>query len=244
MTDASRTVLGQRLRGMATRRTALGGLGAGVAALALRPALAQEATPVTSAPDATPVAEEQAELLFLQHGGQSTVAPGADGAHTLTISNASAQTLYFANRPGRMTGAVPTDTFVSGFGALFGDVLPNASLVGHATEGADDEEVLIVTLSDPTWDAATNTLTYRLELLGADRVSEGQFESEPITVLDTAREYAEVHLFIDDVTLTPMEQCVEVCRPLRPDPNLPDPMGLGQSMWLNCYIGCMAKQDA
>lgn len=241
MTDASRTVLGQRLRSVATRRAAVGGFGAGVAALAVRSAMAQDATPLPSAPEATPTADAQAALLFIQQGGQSTVAPGTDGAHTLTMSGASAQTLYFSNRPGRLTGAVPTETFVAGFGALFGDVLPNASLIGHATTGADAEDVLVVTLSDPTWDAASSTLTYRLELLGAESVADGQFESEPISALDAAREYAEVHLFIDDVTLSPMEQCQDACRPLLPNPQF-DPMGIGHAAWLNCYIGCMSKQ--
>jgi hypothetical protein len=88
------------------------------------------------------------------------------------------------------------------------------------------------------------TLTYQMDVLGAELAIDGQFESEPVTALDSPRDYAEVHLFIDDVTLSPQEECQDMCRPILPNPDQFDPMGMGHSRWLNCYIGCMSTVDA
>ncbi len=50
--------------------------------------------------------------LFVQTGGATTLTPGTDDVHTLTITGVTAQTLYFSDRPNRVTGAMPTTTFV------------------------------------------------------------------------------------------------------------------------------------
>jgi hypothetical protein len=175
-------VLARKLAGKTTRRTALAGAGAGLAALSLGTAVAQEATPA-----ATPAGEDSFELLFIQNAGATTLTPGSGGVHTLTLSGIATQTLYFTNRPARVSGALPTTSFVAAFTAMFSDAPPNAAIIGHATAGADEEEVVVAALTNPV--LAGDTLTYDIEVIPAPEASAGAFESEPLTALDGPREY-------------------------------------------------------
>ena len=176
-----------------TRRAALIGGGAAVAALGT--ASAQVATP---APEASPTAAEPISLLFVQSAGPTTLAPGSGDAHTLTLTDIRSQTQYFSDRPNRIAGAEPTATFVDRFRQAFADSPPNASLIGHLERGAEEEEAVVVTLLSAAYDPAATTLTYEVRILQGDEIGDRTFEQEPLTVLDTAREYAEAHLFIDN----------------------------------------------
>jgi hypothetical protein len=184
-----------------TRRTALGSAGAGLAALAVRGVAAQDASPVAvqeSSPMASPAATSGVNLLFVQTGGATTLTPGTDGIHTLAITGVTAQTLYFSDRPNRVTGAMPTTTFVGAWADAFAGDPPNATLIGHPEAGGDTEEAVVVELLEATYDAATATLTYQVRILAVDEIVNRTFEQEPLTVLDAPRQYAEAHLFIDD----------------------------------------------
>jgi hypothetical protein len=177
-----------------TRRAALGSAGAGIAALAVGRVAAQEASPVAS-----PTASTEVALLFIQTGGATTLTPGTSDVHTLTITGVTSQTLYFADRPNRISGAIPTATFVDTWAEAFGDSPPNATLIGHPEAGGDTEEAVVVELTNPTYDAAGATLSYAVRLLGVEEIADRTFEQEPLTVLDAPREYAQAHLFIDDM---------------------------------------------
>ena len=178
-----------------TRRAAVIGGGASLAALGASRVSAQVATP---APDATPEAMEKVKLLFIQHAGATTLAPGTGDVHTLTMTNVLAQTIYFTDRPARLSGTEPTASFVETFNQAFVDSAPNATLIGHLEAGAAEEEAVVLTLLSASYDAATSTLTYEVSLLDAESIGDRAFEQEPLTVLDAPREYAEAHLFIDD----------------------------------------------
>jgi hypothetical protein len=179
----------------ATRRTALGSAGAGLATLAVGRVSAQEASPVAS-----PVPAGEVNWLFVQTAGDTTLTPGSGDVHTLTMSGVTAQTLEFSDRPYRIAGAIPTARFVSQWADAFGDSPPNATLIGHPESGSDIEEAVVVELLTPAYDAATATLTYQVRILALEEIVNRVFEQEPLTVLDAPREYAEAHLFIDDVT--------------------------------------------
>ena len=186
-----------------TRRTALGSAGAGVAALAVgRMAVAaQDATPAAvqeASPVASPTPAADVNLLFVQTGGATTLTPGTGDIHTLTMTGVTAQTLYFSDRPNRVTGAMPTGTLVEAWADAFAGDPPNATLIGHSEVGGDTEEAVVIELLEPDYDAASATLTYQVRLLGAEAIADRTFEQEPLTVLDGPREYAEAHLFIDD----------------------------------------------
>jgi hypothetical protein len=213
--------LTKRVASRMSRRAALAS--AGLAAVSLRHGSAQSATPV---------AADEVELLFLQNAGATTLTPGEGDIHELSMTGVTAQTLYFANRPNRIAGAIPTATFTDGFAAAFGGDPPNASLVGHGGIGADEEEAVVVELRNPRYDAELATLTYEVRILAGDELGDRVFEQEPLTMLDAPRTYEEAHLFIDDADLQADLQC-----------DCPDcKYGLYYPPCAMCFWACAAAQ--
>jgi hypothetical protein len=174
--DAMRfDLLTRKLGSRTTRRTAVG---SALAALALggldRLAAAQDETP---APDATPVAEDDAPVfMFLQTAASGrgeanpgagtpvvagTPAPAGGASFLLTLEGHTGQTIYFSDRPAREVGAVPTADFLEGLG-FSAENPPNAALVAEFERG---QGVVVLELIQPAWDAETGTLVYGAEVL-------------------------------------------------------------------------------
>ena len=93
---------------------------------------------------ATPVVSEEHSIaktmfLFVQSFRSGSVAPkeGEDGRYTLTLEQGLGQTIYFANRPAREVGTVPTPEFLEGLG-FDPDNPPNAALVISDGAGTTD----------------------------------------------------------------------------------------------------------
>ncbi|MEZ4531005.1 MAG: hypothetical protein R2855_08235 [Thermomicrobiales bacterium] len=139
-----------------TRRTLLASSAAGAAALALRTAAAQSGTPEAS---------DKVVLLFVQAAGNGTLTP-FDQGHTLTFQHGAAQTIYFSDRPDRLTGLVSTAEFVSQW-PFADESPPNAALaISNATDSS--AQVFVGVLDDPAWDAASSTLSYTFSELTDD----------------------------------------------------------------------------
>ncbi len=188
-----------------SRRTALQasglGLAAGLAATSTRAARAQEATPAPTSDDAT--------FLFVQSAASGTFAanpaagtPTADSVtagggadYLLTLSGHTGNTVYFSDRPERIFGEAPTQQFLDGLGFPV-DNPPNAALV--TTDENGDEDILVVELFGPSYDATAGTVTYGVNILsdyegsGLAHVA-GRQEDE-----DLAPTFGEASLFIDD----------------------------------------------
>lgn len=139
-----------------TRRAVLAASFSGAAALALRNAAAQSGTPE---------AAEGIELLFVQAAGSGTLAQ-SDQGYTLTFRHDAGQTVYFSDRPERLTGLLPTAELVSQW-PFESESPPNAALaISHAED--ENATVLIGVLSSPEWDAASATLSYGFWMLSDD----------------------------------------------------------------------------
>jgi hypothetical protein len=129
-------------------------------------ARAQDPTPTTS--PATAGGGDTTEFLFVQTFASGIWAPkaGEDGVFLLTLTGASAQTVYFSDRPERIVGTVPTPRFLDGLGFTPTNP-PNAALVVQVDEG---EDVVVIELRDPVYtedfgpEEAT-TLTYEAKVL-------------------------------------------------------------------------------
>lgn len=153
-----------------TRRIALAGGGAGLASMALAPAASavqgDAATPAPFPADPHPSADEAdgPEMLFVQpfNGGTWLPAEGGDGLFTLTLTGASAQTVYFSDRPDRIFGLAPMQQFLDGLGFTPVDP-PNAALVADADDGG--QQILVIELFNPAYDDAAETLTYDARVL-------------------------------------------------------------------------------
>lgn len=223
--DRLTRALGNRL----SRRTALRGGGAslaagGFAAAGLGVAGAGQATPAAT-PVATPVASPVAGdgktfYMFVQSfvGGALVPKAGQAGVYELTLRRGLGSTVYFSDRPERIVGTVPTGTFLDGLGFTPGNP-PNAALVADA--GGGNEEILVVELLDPHFDEATFDLTYDIRILDDfDRV-DLRFAAAPAGErhLGGGREYGASHLFIDD--------CPNVSGCLRQYPQGREPVDLG-----------------
>ena len=117
------------------------------------------------------------EYLFAQTATGFSVVPNG----RITLHGVSATTLWFSDRPYRLTGHLPTDEFVTSWGEgedSFADTPPNAVLSIFEDDAVND---LVVVLSDPI--LADGDLTYAAE------VSEG----------DLAPSSGPVSLFIDTI---------------------------------------------
>ena len=138
-----------------SRRRVLTSSGAAALLGAARvPAMAQEATPQGS-----PAAEGQVAVLLVQTFASGTWAPqpNATDVFTLTLTGHVDQTVWFTDRPQRLAGSLPTQEVLAG--PLFDpNDPPNAALVIGGAPG--EEEVVVVELTTPSYDAAAGTLSY------------------------------------------------------------------------------------
>jgi hypothetical protein len=149
------------------RRSRWAALGAALLLAALlvaarSPAIAQDASPATS-----PAAGGSAALLFVQTFAAGTWAPKAGEADVfeLTLTGHAAQTVWFSDRPERLVGALPTAELLAG-PLLDPADPPNAALVVQTAEG--EEDVLVVELANPRYDADAGTLSYDTALLAGN----------------------------------------------------------------------------
>ena len=147
------------------------------------------------------VDDQAPALLFVQQAERGTFDPlEAEGpnAFTLTLQDVTPRTVYFADRPDRISGTIAADAF-AGLETLFlPDDPPNAAVVIHEPE-SDTEDVVIVELMNPRYDEASTSFSYDVVVL--DEVTEGlrNFEEDrdasPPSNLESP-----VSVFIDDAT--------------------------------------------
>ena len=125
---------------------------------------------------------------------EGTPTPGGGAAYLLTLEGHPGGTVYFSDRPDRVFGEAPTRDFLDGLGFSPANP-PNAALVAQ-TDGGD--EVVVLELLDPAYDADAGTVTYGAEVLaeyageGLAHVAERQAGAAP------PEAFGRASLFIDD----------------------------------------------
>jgi len=146
------------------------GLGALAATLPLRLARADshESPRDTTDASTSEAADDGINLLFVQNAHSAKLENGV-----LTLSQVGASTLYFSDRPERVTGHVGTDVFLEhwtdGGEDSFENDPPNAVL---SVLGTDEPTDVVVVLSKPR--LSGSSLRYDVEILdGATSVSGG-----------------------------------------------------------------------
>lgn len=141
------------------RRDLLAGIVASGAAALLRPLRAVAQVEEEAG-------EDGPEFLFVQSAGKVELAGG-----TLTLVGVSPSTLFFSDRPERITGHTPTDYFVAHWGEgedNFADNPPNAAL--SILSDLEIEDAVVV-LRDPRLEQGN--LTYSVELLEGPESASG-----------------------------------------------------------------------
>jgi hypothetical protein len=180
-----------------SRRQALAGGGAGLAAAALaatgRRAAAQDAT----SPSGSAKSETDPKFLFVQSFQSGGFAPkdGGGDSFTLALADGLGQTVYFSDRPDRVVGASPTAKFLKNFS--FGAANPpNAALVLETAPG--DTDVVVMELTAPAYDEATKTATYAAKVLTDYEKLGVTFQERPKGPAEVHAEFGAASLFIDD----------------------------------------------
>ena len=188
-----------------SRRTAVQasgiGLAAGLVATSPLSGSAREATPDPLSDDAT--------VLFVQSATSGTfaanplagtptidsVSVGGGADYLLTLEGHTGNTIYFSDRPERIFGEAPTQAFLDGLG-FQPDNPPNAALVTNDADG--NEDILVVELLTPSYDADAGSITYGANILTAYEGSGLAHVAGRQRDEDLAPTFGEASLFIDD----------------------------------------------
>lgn len=196
-----------------TRRQAIAtGVGLAATGLLASRVNAQDATPVPVPypadphPSADHATTSPREYLFAQPFDSGTWEPkaGADGVFVLTLAGAPPQTTYFSDRPERDAGLAPTQKFLDGIGFL-PENPPNAAIVAHNETG--EQDVLVVELLAPAYDAEAATITYEAKVL-RDYGQRGLAElAQKQTDYELAESFSAGSLFIDDCPNSLLDEC-------------------------------------
>ena len=190
--DSIAKILGaQRSRRAAVRGGAAGIAAAALGVTAMQRGLAQDATPV-----ATPTAD--VSLLFVQAARSGTIAASTTpGESTLTLNDIGSSVIYFSDRPNRTVGTIATADFIEQFAAAATDDPPNAALVAKV---GDADAIFVFELYSPAYDAAANSVRYSIRELGQTDI-DMDFHETPVMSIEVAVELGESHLFIDDLVM-------------------------------------------
>ena len=231
MTTQGRDAWGTAL----SRRSVIGC--AGAAALASLPVAHAQASTPGSTPAASPVALAPGfgqEFLFVQtaEAGSWQPKPGEEDVYLLTLSSAAAQTIYFSDRPGRVVGTVPMQQFLDGLG-FTPDNPPNAAVV---TGTGDEEDVLVIELLNPVYEAEADTLTYEARVLeGYQGEGLGNLVEQQTDVQLPAT-FGHTSLFIDDCN--DIATCFKITLGLQPEPVASVPGGPIGTCWSWAHAQC------
>ena len=133
-------------------------------------------------------------LLYLQEAQSGTFEQTGEGESTLTLESVSPRTFYFSDRPDRVAGSLGTSDFARLETLFDPDDQPNAAIVLSDAQGTD-EDVVVVTLANPRYDASTQTFTYDTTIV--DEVTKGLagWESDRDDSLPPS--FGHVSLYID-----------------------------------------------
>jgi hypothetical protein len=139
--------------------------------------------------------EKPVRFMFVQTAQSGTLIPvaGEDNLYALTLMGISPQTVAFSDRPERIVVQAPMQKFLDGlcFSPQNG---PNAAL--EILGAAENEDVAVVELFDPVYDAANQTLKYNLSLLEQPNLSYALFNERADKALPET--FGPAALFIDD----------------------------------------------
>jgi hypothetical protein len=139
--------------------------------------------------------ENPVSYMFVQSAQSGTLIPvaGTDNLYTLTLMGTSPQTIAFSDRPERVVAQVPMQKFLDGM-CFSPENGPNAAL--EILEAAENEDVAVVELFDPVYDAANKTLKYNVSILEQPNHSYAAFNERADKALPES--FGPAALFIDD----------------------------------------------
>jgi hypothetical protein len=162
--------------------------------------------------------EKPVRFMFVQSAQSGTLVPvaGEDNLYTLTLRGTSPQTIAFSDRPERIVVQAPMQKFLDGM-CFSPENGPNAAL--EILGAAEDQDVAVVELFDPVYDALNQTLKYSVSILEQPNHSYAAFNERADKALPET--FGPAALFIDDCSnrfmtcaksaLPPDGDCADIC---------------------------------
>jgi hypothetical protein len=140
-------------------------------------------------------AAEKVRYMFVQsaHSGSFVPVEGVENWFILTLEGVSPQTIAFSDRPERVAGQVSMQKFLDGLGFL-PENPPNAAI--EILGGNESQDVIVMELFDPIYDAASHTLQYNVSVLEMPNHSHAIFNERHDESLP--ENFGPAALFIDD----------------------------------------------
>lgn len=150
------------------------------------------ATHTATSPDVS-----SASWLFSHTADQGEIRTAPDGSLELVLRKFDAHVTAFTDRPYRDARIETVQWLVDSWGEMFADDPPNAVLVEHDADGA--AQSVVVTLFSPV--LADDELRFTVTVIDAEDGSDVA-EIAGVQHEDPVRQFQEVSLFIDDVSLS------------------------------------------
>lgn len=148
--------------------------------------------------------EKEASFMFVQTAEKGSFAPldGADKTrYKLTLSSVGPETIYFSDRPQRIAGGLENGRFLRSF--PFSPANPPNAAVVLSTPKSRDEDVIVVELTKPNYDAKARTLSYEVKVLTNTEGGLAFYADKLDARLPAA--FEQVSVFIDDCPNTTAE---------------------------------------
>lgn len=141
--------------------------------------------------------EDLISFLFVQEGTAGSLVKGANVTMTLTLTGVRPDTIYFSDRPARVSGGIATGVFTSS--SLWNTTsAPNAALM--LANAPAENDTVILSLSDPVYDPVQATLRYTA-------VQVPNYQGEGLKVYETfadpsvPEQFGQAMLFIDNADI-------------------------------------------
>jgi hypothetical protein len=139
--------------------------------------------------------EKPVSYMFVQTAQSGTLVPvaGEENRYTLTLMGVAPQTIAFSDRPERVVVQAPMQKFLDGM-CYPPENGPNAAL--EILDANEEEDLAVVELFDPVYDAANKTLKYNVSIIEQPDLSYAIFNERADKALPQS--FGSAALFIDD----------------------------------------------
>ncbi|MFA5237853.1 MAG: hypothetical protein WC362_08385 [Methanoregula sp.] len=161
-----------------------------------RPETGTCAVPLAISASPTP-GEDLISFLFVQEGKTGSLVNGANGTLALTLTGVRPDTIFFSDRPARVSGGIATSIF-TGSSLWNSTSAPNAALMLANAPPAND--TVILSLSDPAYDPANATLRYTAVLV-PNYTGSGLKAYETFADPGVPEQFGQAMLFIDNADI-------------------------------------------
>ncbi|WP_228369519.1 hypothetical protein [Methanothrix harundinacea] len=138
--------------------------------------------------------EKNVTFMFVQTAQSGILIPveGVDNLYTLTLMGVAPQTIAFSDRPERIVIQAEMQQFLDSL-AFSAENPPNAAI--EILDADEDEDVAVVELFDPVYDAGSQTLQYNVSILEEPELSYATFNEQADQALPET--FGPAALFID-----------------------------------------------